>query len=115
MDANEGAYVTWQQDGDDIYLAHLNYLGTITGTVMDADPGDAPKVVEDDGGGVYLAFTETNAGVQLRQYDAALTLQRSATHATPQAPFMNVQLSKDREGGIWFAWYDGTEIYGSRW
>ncbi len=115
VDANEGAYVTWQQDGDDIYLAHLNYLGTITGTVMDADPGDAPKVVEDDGGGVYLAFTETNAGVQLRQYDAALTLQRSATHATPQAPFMNVQLSKDREGGIWFAWYDGTEIYGSRW
>ena len=114
VDGEEGAYICWRQDSDEIHIAHLNYLGETVSEVIEQVGGNGPRVVEDDAGGVYLGYNGSG-GIELRHYDASLTLSASDVQPTPATAFYDVKLSKDREGGTWFVWHDGTDYYGSYW
>jgi hypothetical protein len=113
IDGEEGCYVAWMENGSDIMLAHVDYLGDVTAVTQDAPGGDGPRLVEDDAGGAILAYNDTNAGIRLRHYDAALNLLDDVMQSGLGIAFYDVKLSKDRGGGAWFVWHDGTDYYGS--
>jgi hypothetical protein len=114
VDGNDGCYVTWNENGTDVMLAHLDYLGATTASTLDNPGGLGPRIVEDDAGGVILAYNDTNTGIRLRHYDVTLSLLDAAlaTHQDATA-YHGVKLSKDRVGGTWLVWHDGAEYFGT--
>jgi hypothetical protein len=116
IDSEEGCYVTWSENGNQVMLAHLDMLANIRNRVQDFPGGDGPRIVEDDGAGVILGYNNPNVGIELRHYDRMLNLVASQTENSVPCPYLDLKLSKTRRGGTWFVWHNGTnEVWGSGW
>jgi hypothetical protein len=116
IDSSDGCYVTWNENGTVVQLAHVDYSGVVTAMTQDLPGGDGPRIVEDDAGGVILAYndnTSANPGIQLRHYDGGLTSLNASRGGLGFGPWYGVKLSKDRVGGAWFVWHDGVDYIGS--
>ncbi|MDX9759152.1 MAG: T9SS type A sorting domain-containing protein [Bacteroidota bacterium] len=115
IDGDEGCFVTWLQDGQQIMMAHVDLLGTVVVEVPESPPGNGPRLVEDDGGGAILGYN-SSAGIELRHYDAQFNPLATQTESTFPGPYLDVKLSKSRSGGVWFVWHNGTDnVFGSGW
>jgi hypothetical protein len=118
IDDEEGAFVAWRQDADEIHLARIDYEGNPIIEIIDPPGGYAPRLVEDDAGGVHLVYSQTDR-LKGRRYDANLNLVADAEYGpqqtAPPPPYSAVKLSKDREGGTWVVWQNGEDYYGTLW
>jgi hypothetical protein len=115
VDDEEGCFVTWVKGGNQIHLAHVDYNGdvveslNVSANILHA--GQAPRVVEDDAGGVLIGYHNTANDVVLAHYDGGLNWIDNRLIGAGGLPWAGLKMSKDRLGGTWLVWYDPSIDY----